>query len=125
MAVNNGPYWTIPGLIASSTLSGKQFYPVKLSSTAGTVTLCSAATDAVIGVLMNDPGTGQEAEVAFAGLVKVACEASLTAGTFVAASSTGRAKTTTTGNDDAFGKLVDGATSAGDLARVILAPSNY
>ena len=121
----HGPYWTIPGLIASSTLASKQFYPVKLSSTAGTVTLCSAATDAVIGVLMNDPGTGEAAEVAFCGLVQVAAEASQSAGTFVAASSTGRAKTTTSANDDAFGKLIDASSSAGDLVRVILAPSNY
>jgi hypothetical protein len=125
MATTYGEYWSIPGLIASSTVSSGQYKPVKLSSTAGTVTACTANTDIAIGVLMNDPGTGEPADVAFAGLVVCYPEAATTAGSYVCASTTGRCVTTTDANDDAFGIAIDAPGAAGDLIRVILSHFNY
>jgi hypothetical protein len=43
----------------------------------------------------------------------------------VADSTTGRAKTTTTGNDHTLGIALDASAAAGDLIRVAVAISNY
>lgn len=73
-----GEYRTFPNLKANSTgLASKQFTFVKLASTAGQVVSAGAlnSTTALtlgpIGVLMNAPAGNEEAEVAYAGIVKV------------------------------------------------------
>lgn len=114
-------YMTIPGLDAGADLSSNQYYIVKLASTARQVIVGAAATDGVIGVLMNDPSAqGQPAEVACIGVVKVAAEASVSAGAWLASSTTGRAKTSTTGNDDIIGRAITASTSAGDLITAVI-----
>lgn len=120
-----GEYWTIPGLVASGDLSAIQYKIVKFASTAGAVIVAAAATDSICGVLQNDPTDGQAAEVAIQGVCKVLSEASVTAGDHVAASTTGRAKTTTTANNHVLGIALDTNAAAGDLIRVALAISNY
>ena len=61
MANNNALHLT--GLVASADLSAKQFYAVKLASTDGQVSVCSSTLDVAIGILQNDPASGQEADV--------------------------------------------------------------
>lgn len=118
-----GVYWGIPGLVASGTVT--QYKIVKAATTAGAVVLAAAQTDKILGVLQNDPASGQEADVAVMGIVKCLAEASVAAGDHVAASTTGRAKTTTTGNDHTLGIALDASAAAGDLIRVAVAISNY
>lgn len=112
-------------LLAGADLSSSQYKIVKLASTAGEVVVGAAATDNVIGVLLNDPADGEVAEIAVAGIVKVQAEASQSAGATVASSTTGRAKVTSTGNDGVLGTLLDASTSAGDIVRVLVSISNY
>ena len=47
---------------AAADLSAKQFYFVKLAS-ATTVNVCTAITDLPIGILQNDPASGEQAVV--------------------------------------------------------------
>lgn len=61
----------MPGLAATGDLSAKQFYWVKMSSTAGKVKVVNATTDEPIGILQNDPTSGDEAEVQYQGIAKV------------------------------------------------------
>ena len=118
-----GEYWGIPGLVASGTVT--QYKIVKAATTAGAVVLASAGSDKILGVLQNDPASGQEADVAVLGIVKCLAEASVAAGDHVAASTTGRAKTTTSANDHVLGIAIDASGAAGDLIRVVVAISNY
>ena len=118
-------YFTIPGKLAGADLSSSQYKIVKFASTAGEVVLASAATDNIAGVLMNDPADGEVAEVAYLGIAKVQCEASQSEGAWVAASTTGRAKVTSTANDDVVGKLLKASTSAGDIVPIMIAISNF
>ncbi len=116
-----GEYSTIPGLLASGDLSSGQYKIVKAASTAGRVVVGAAGSDAIMGVLQNDPTDGQAAEVAFLGVAKVLAEASVAFGNFVTCSSTGRAKATTTANDDVIGRALNTApSSAGDIIPVLL-----
>ena len=57
----------IPGLLADADFSTRQFYVVKLVGTTGVeweVTPTTAITDRAIGIIQNDPSTGQAAQVA-------------------------------------------------------------
>jgi hypothetical protein len=124
MTTNTEGY-TLPGFVASATLAAAQFKIVKLASTAGQVKLAAAATDPIVGVLNNNPGAAEAAEIQYTGVAKVLAETSVGIGDLVAASSTGRAKTTTTGNDKVLGRALDASGQAGDLIRVLLSLSNY
>jgi hypothetical protein len=84
--------------IAGADLSGKQFYAVKISA-ARTVALGAAATDRCIGILQNDPASGQAAVVRMIGLSKAISGAAVTVGAEV--------------TSDAAGKLIDVAGATG------------
>jgi hypothetical protein len=117
-----GEYWSIPGLKATATLASYQYYIVKAETTAGGVKVATtAATDAVLGVLQNDPAAGEAADVAFAGIAKVLCEASTTYGSQLTVSTTGRAKTSTTDGDRCIGIALEAYSTAGGIIRVLLA----
>jgi predicted RecA/RadA family phage recombinase len=120
-----GEYTTIPGLVASGTLATSQYKIVKPASTAGGVIVGAAATDSILGVLQNDAGDGEAALIASAGVCRVLAEASVAAGDHVACSTTGRAKTTTTGNDHVLGVAVEASGAAGEYITVILSLGNY
>ena len=120
MTISSGQYLTIPGLTAGATLAAKQYYVVKLASTAKQVIAAAAATDGAIGIVQNDPASGEEALVACLGAVKAAAETSVSAGDWVASSTTGRVKTTTNANDDVIGRALEASSAAGDIITVLL-----
>jgi hypothetical protein len=121
-----GMHTSLAGLLAGADLSSSQYKIVKFASTAGEVIVGALATDNLIGVLMNDPADGEAADIAVLGIAKVQCEASQNAGAWVTSSTTGRAKVTSTGNDDVIGKLLEASSDAGDIAAILLTgPSNF
>lgn len=115
-----GSFWTIPGMTAVSSLASYQYYLVQLASTAGQVKLSTSATSKTVGVLLNDPGAGEAAEVAFVGIVKAAAETSVAIGDALTASSTGRVKTTTTDGNWVIGRALEASSAAGDIIRIML-----
>lgn len=117
---NFGQYWSIPGLVATSTLASSQYYVVQLSSTAGEVKLATSGTSKIIGIVQNDPAAGEAADVAFVGIVKAACEASTTIGAYLTSSSTGRVKITTTDTNTAVGIALEAYSTAGGIIRVLM-----
>jgi hypothetical protein len=90
MAVENnvGMDWS---LAANADLSLKQFYFMLVTS-ASKADLCTgAASEAFMGVLQNDPTSGQAAEVRYGGISKVLCGGSFNPGDFVTSDSNGKA----------------------------------
>jgi len=85
---------------STNDLRLKQFYIVKLTS--GEIVLAAAATDVLIGVLMNKPNAGENADVQLInsqGTCKVILGGSVSAGNMLTADSAGKAvATTSTGN---------------------------
>ncbi|RPJ37167.1 MAG: DUF2190 family protein [Planctomycetaceae bacterium] len=118
-------YDTIPGLVASASLAAKQFHLVKLSTTSGQVKVAAAATDAIIGVLQNNPAAGEEAEVAYQGIAKCIAGGAVTKGLPVTSNSTGRAANTTTGNNRLVGMALETTTTDGDIFPCLLSLSNH
>lgn len=126
MAVGNtGEHLRIPGLVAGADLSAKQYLLVRLASTAKTVLVAGAATGALIGVLQNDPKSGEAASVVCAGLTKSIAGGAISPGDLVTANSTGQCVATTTANNKVVGKAVTAATTAGDHFELIVGLSNY
>ena len=116
-----GEFITAPGLVATGDLSSSQYKIVKFGSTAGTVKIAdTAATDAILGVLQNDPADGEAAEVACQGVAKCLAEASVTVGSSVTVSSTGRAKSTDTDGNRIIGIALKASVSAGDVIPVLI-----
>jgi hypothetical protein len=120
-----GEYVTIPGLVAGASLTAKQYTPVMLSSTAARTVLSHVATTRVcVGILMNDPASGEVAEVAALGVAKcVAGTATLTRGASLSSNSTGAVPATA---GKIWGIAIDAAVTKGDLISVLLVgPSIY
>jgi len=120
-SAHGGKYFDIPGFVATGDLSSNQYYVVKHASTAGACKLATtAATDTVLGILMNDPTDGQPAEIAHVGVCMAAAEASVAVGNPLTCSSTGRVKATTTDKDEIVGLALKASASAGDLIPIAL-----
>lgn len=103
MAVQS--YLSLPGWVANTDLSAKQFYAVKAASTAGNVILCASTSDLAIGVLQNKPKAGYEAEIAFQGFCKALAGTSVgwNNGAKVGVDSTGKLQPTTADNRPVIG----------------------
>ena len=80
---------------AGAGLSAKQNHFVKINSSGAAV--LAGAGEAAIGVLQNDPTSGQTAAVQVSGVAKVKAGASITAGAQVAVNADGEAVAATLG----------------------------
>lgn len=110
-------------LVAGADLSAKQYRFVKLSS--GQVVACSATTDRPIGVLQNDPTSGQAAIVRLSGWTKVEADAAITVDAVLGTSADGQAAIYVAGTDTTkygMGFATKAAGAAGDVAEMILTP---
>ncbi len=85
-------------LEAGADLSSSQYYFVKLNAS-GKAVVCSGATDIPVGVLQNNPTSGQAAEIVVVGLTKVSSNAALAIGDLIGTSSDGQADAKTAGTD--------------------------
>ncbi len=85
-------------LPAGADLSAKQYYFVKINTSAQAV-LCSGATDKPIGVLQNAPTSGQAAEITVVGGTKIVASASLDEGVAIGTTAAGKAGAKTVGTD--------------------------
>ena len=111
----------VTGLVAGGDLSAQQYKVVKFASTAGAVVVVTATTDAAIGVLQNDPTTGQAAEiVGFGEAIALAGVNDLNAGELVGFNTTGRVVDHTTDNRRIIGQTLQPSTGIGDEVLVFL-----
>jgi len=120
-----GAQVSIGTLTAAADLSGKQYHFVKLAS-ATTVNVCTAVTDKPIGVLQNDPTSGQAAEVCFLGISKVVADATLAAGDVIGTSADSQAQPVVPGTETtvfAAGQAIE-AAAAGNTVTAFVNISN-
>lgn len=85
---------------ADLTPDANQYKFVKLDAS-GDVVLCDTAGEWAYGVLYNKPNTGEPAQVAIGGLVKVQADAALNEGDAITPSADGQAASATAANVDA------------------------
>jgi len=117
---HEGEQLCIPGLIAGEDMTAKQFYIVKLSA-ANTVIVCDGATDVPIGVLQNNPDSGEAATVCSCGVTKISSNEAVTAGWLIGTSSDGQADRKIWGTDTTEYIIGQAIAGSGAAAGVITA----
>lgn len=111
----------IPGLLAGASLTAKQFYFVKMASTAGEVVVCNATTDHAIGVLQNAPADGEPAEICAIGVTKVVCSSTaVTAGSDIGWNAEGQANNRSAAGSRSAGTALVTSTTDGDIVEILL-----
>ena len=108
-------------LKAAADLSAKQYHIVKLAS-ATTVNVCSAITDVPIGVLLNNPASGEAAEICILGVSKIVADGTIAAGNLLGTSADGQADAIAAGSDTTvytIGQAI-GAASAGETFTALI-----
>ncbi len=119
---------TIPGLVAGADYSSAgQFKFAKFDSTAGEIKVVNATTDPAIGVLQDNPKSGQAAEVAYGGISKVVAGTSQSwvAGGPVGWNSTGQAVPVAASASRRYGGFYlkyEAAVVIGQLISIALTP---
>ena len=126
MAAGEQFAWT-RSMAAGADLSTKQFFQVKLDTTAGRCVIVAAATDIPIGTLQNKPAAaGRAAEVVVLGVSKVEVEATtdIAIGDKIGPHSDGRMIKKTTDKDVVNGIAEEAATTAtGDRIEATVFPA--
>lgn len=108
-------------LEAGEDLSSAQYKFVKISS--GKAVACSAATDVPIGVLQNDPASGEEAAIVVVGGTKVLSSASISAGVKIGTNNAGKADAKVAGTDTTeytVGQVILGAGADGEYLTAVV-----
>ena len=75
---------------AGASLASSQFYGVELGS-GRTVTVCNAETDIPIGIVQNDPGSGEAATIMIIGKTKIVAGETIAPGQQIRIHSDGKA----------------------------------
>jgi hypothetical protein len=129
---HSAQYFTFPGVKANTTgLASKQFTWVKLASTAGQVVSAgvtnstTALTLGPLGILMNAPAGGEEAEVAYMGIAKLKVATStLIIGDHVGSNSTSLgSEMARTDNTSYAAVALQASSAANDIITVLLNPT--
>lgn len=121
MAYEISNYATRITLEAGEDLSAKQYYFVKISS--GKAVACAAATDVPIGVLQNDPASGEEASIVVVGGTKIVSSASIAAGIKIGTNNAGKADAKVAGTDTTeytVGQVILGAGADGEVLTAVI-----
>lgn len=102
---------------ATGDLSSSQFYIMKWAAQ-DVVGLCTSSTmnaAAAIGVLQNDPTTGQAAEVLVFGPTKVVAGEAITVGSLLTCSTAGTANIANTTGEYCWGRALSASTASAQV----------
>jgi len=109
--------------VAAADYSAKQYYAMKVSAD-GTITIASAATDALVGTLLNEPKSGEMGQIAMSGTSKGFAGGTVAIGDKLTADAAGKLIATTTANDSVIGVALESAV-ASDIFEYAVGLSNY
>ena len=94
-------------------------YRIVYMSAADTVTFATTATAVSIGILQNDPDTGEAAVVRVLGTSKIKMEDAESRGAMITASATGMGVSADADKNWVIGTLLE-AAAAGDIAELLI-----
>ena len=119
------PSITLGTLTAAADLSAKQYHFVKLAS-ATTVNVCTATTDRAIGILQNNPTSGQQAIVQIFGISKVVADGTIAFNNVIGTSADSQADAIVPGTDTSVVTLgiAIQAASASETFTMFLNPTS-
>ena len=87
-----GNYLALTGIIAGESLTAKQYLAVKLSTSADrqVLAITNANAERPVGILQNDPASGEAADVAVTGVCKAIYGGTVTRGDKLGCNNTGQ-----------------------------------
>ncbi len=119
------PVRQVSGMQASADLSAKKFHIMKVSGDR-TVTFATAASDQPIGILQNDPTSGNQAEVAGnGGGAFLELGGTVTAGALLTASAAGAGIASTTAGDKVVATALEGGVIGDQIAVEVTIHDNH
>jgi hypothetical protein len=121
MAYEFSNYAVKATLVAGEDLSGKQYHFVKIDNGTGNAVAVDGATDRPVGVLQNNPLSGQEAEVLIVGGTKVVAGGTASAGQPLFASASANAVTLVFGGTGSAAFAVGTFVTAGSASATVTA----
>lgn len=92
--------------VCSEDLSTKQFYIVQQDAN-GDIEVAEGATDLLVGVLQNNPASGEPATYRFLGTSKVKAGGTIAVGDWITTDSAGKGIATTTDGNIVIGKALE------------------
>jgi hypothetical protein len=110
--------WGSIALNAAADLTGKLFYLAKIDGS-GNGALASAATDSVVGVIVEEAVQDKPITVQVMGIAKVVAGGTITAGNRLTSDGNGKAIATSSAGNRTFGIAMASAV-AGDIVSVLL-----
>ena len=113
--------------ISGEDLTAKKYYAVYLSGDQ-TVSLCATGHLNAVGILQNDPNTGEGALVRLEGTSKAVASGAIAVGTRVVATADGKiASVAAAGADeqDVIGVALEAAAADGDIIEIALIHESY
>jgi hypothetical protein len=113
---------TIPGLVAGGNLASSQYKVVKFASTANAVVAVTATTSLAIGILQNDPASGEPAIVAGPGSIATALAGAtdIAVGELLGFNSTGQVADHTTDGRYMLCQALQASTALNDEIKVFV-----
>lgn len=103
---------------AAADLDTKQYFIIKLDAN-GKAALGAGATNLLVGVLQNEPKSGEGALVRHAGTTKVKAGGTIAIGDYVTSDANGKAVATTTAGDVVMGRAIEAAV-ADDVVEILM-----
>lgn len=117
-----GPQFSDGGQVITATdLTAKQYFAVKLTSTARTVALASTGGEMIYGILQNAPAIGESANVCQLGITKAAAGGTIAAGDPLTTDTAGKVITYTSSKVKIGVAITAGV--AGDLITMYVHPN--
>lgn len=110
-------------MTAAADLSSGQFLAVKVTASRA-VNLANTGGEAVVGILQNQPTSGQAADVGFIGVSKLVAGAAFAAGVELMTDTSARGITATSTNHR-FAIALEAATAAGQIVTVLIGGSQF
>lgn len=108
----------LTGLVAAANLSALQYTFVKLNA-AGAVAAASAQGEDCIGVLQNDPLSGEECEIVCVGVTKAVSDSAVDEMDAITTAADGQADVAA-GGDFVLGKAITACANAGETITIVV-----
>jgi len=115
----NCPERTIFTALAGGTVT--QYYALEMAA-AGTVTVCNAVTDDIVGWSNHAATSGNPVEIQAGPIVLAACSAAINAGTRVGINTSGLLTSTIAASSTIAGIILDTAAGSGSIVRLLVCP---
>jgi len=115
----------VKSLLAGASFASKQYFAVQMTSTDNTVIVAGAAATEgshVVGIIQNEPGSGEAASVAIGGTSKLSMAAACDQGEKIKSDGTGEGTPVDADQKSVIGIALEASDGDGSIIEVLLTP---